>query len=119
MEEQKNNTVPLDTENPQHEENVPVVQKPEGEPVTETPSAPAPDDNRLTKAQKLFFLLVVIFTLFLLFLKLWWEPRHRGGSGRYDDNSPGIDNFEPGDENGSPEDWYAPREGEEQPAISE
>jgi hypothetical protein len=50
-------------------------------------------DNRLTKAQKLFFLLVVLFTVFLLFLKLVWEPKMRDRARE----NPSIPSWDPGD----------------------
>ncbi len=66
------------------------------------PAEQARQDNRLTKAQKLFFLLVVLFTVFLLFLKLVWEPRQRGKA--LDNDS--VPSWDPGDYgNYNPEDY--------------
>jgi hypothetical protein len=92
----------------------------------------APEDNKLTKAQKLFFVLVILFTLFLLFLKLWWEPRQKKSynddfdipaptwngedDGSYD---PGIygDEFNPDEFN--PEEWQPEGEDESLPVGPE
>ncbi len=50
-------------------------QIPEVETVQDQPKADPPTEKaeRLSPQQKLFFLLVLIFALFLVFLKLFWE----------------------------------------------
>ena len=67
---------------------------------------PSELDARLTLGQKLFFLLVILFTAFLIFLKFFWEPKQRDTR---NDPPPGIEqSFEFPENNGNFPDPYAP-----------
>ena len=72
-----------------------------------------PEPERLTRSQKIFFIVVLIFTAFLIYLKFVWEPQQRD-SGNNDsdieyneeDTQPDFnlpDDFNPEDFN--PEDY--------------